>query len=194
MNSRKLFWRPGDAEKKANTLHEMVNQAGAWWGRNTREAAKKKRHLGVNAQKYADAREISPPNEAMQAVPFEHAQMSKLWYVESPKRLSEGCTQLRARQTLQLTPGETEKWGEVQRGKQRSPRQGRGWALQVGSRVMKHLRSAKRWKRTIRAAAFRILATAPHFVPISAEQWGDKFAVQTPGRERFQFCMRKYSP
>lgn len=148
-----------------------------------KRSSKEKKHLGVNAQKNSYAREISPLNKAIQAVPFERAQMNKLWYVESPECLPEGCTQLRAWQTLQLTPGETEKWGEVQRGKQRSSQQGMGWALQVSSQVRKHLRSAKRCKRTLRVAAFGLLVTTPHFMPISVEQQGNKFAVQTPGRE-----------
>ena len=138
----------------------------------------------MSAWKYSYAREISPLNKAIQAVPFEHAHMNKLRYVESPKCLPEGCTQLRTWQTLRLTPGEMEKMGRGAERKAEELPAGKGWALQVSSQARKHLRSAKRCKRTVRVAAFRLLVTTSHFVPTSVEQCGDKCAVQPPGRER----------
>lgn len=59
---------------------------------------RKKRHLGVNAEKYPYTKEISPLNEEIQAEHLEHARMNKPWYVESHECLPQGCTQLRARQ------------------------------------------------------------------------------------------------
>lgn len=148
----------------------------------------------MNARKYSYAKEILPLNEVIQVEPFEHAQLNKLWYAESPKCLPEGCTQLRAWQTLRPTPRETKKWGEVQRGRWRSSPQGRGWALQLSSQVRKHLRSEKRCKRTSIVPVFGLLVRTL-FIPISAEKLGDKFAVQTlEGREIPVFHEEIFTP
>lgn len=150
-----------------------------------RREEKKKDTLGVNAQKYSYAKEMSPLNKVIQAVHFEHAQMSKLWYVESPEYLPEGCTQLRAWQTLPLTPRETQKWGEAQRRKQRSSQQGRKGLSSAGQLTSEETPEViKKMQEDYQRSCLWTPSDNSCFLPISVEQRGDKFAVQTPGRER----------
>lgn len=146
----------------------------------------------MKAQKYSCAREIYPLNEAIQAVPSERAHMNKLWYVESPECLPGLCpaegmanTTANTRRDQKTGRGAESKAEELSAGKE-------GAELPT---VRKPSRSAKRCKRTIRVAAFRLLVTNPRFVPISVEQWGDKFVLQSSWKgERFQFSIKNYLP
>lgn len=129
----------------------------------------------MNAQKYSHAKEISPQNKVIQTVPFAHAQINKLWYVESLECLPEHCTQLRAQPTLQPTPGSTQKWER---------RSQQGCELCRSAHGLRNTWGPQQDKRTVRVPAARLLVTTPPFIPISFKRRGDKCAVQTAGRER----------